>query len=72
MAVAWLVTRYHDVCSVLADPRFSKVRSIEHPLFLPFIRTQRQGFPELNTGGKAAAGKPTFVDLDPPEHTTQR
>jgi len=58
---AWLVTRYHDVCSVLSDNRFSKIRT-------------RPGFPELNPGGKAAAttGKPTFVDMDPPEHTKQR
>jgi len=58
---AWLVTRHQDVCSVLADNRFSKVRT-------------RPGFPELSPGGKAAAaaGKPTFVDMDPPEHTVQR
>ncbi|KAK9803975.1 hypothetical protein WJX72_009541 [[Myrmecia] bisecta] len=57
---AWLVTRHCDVCSVLADNRFSKIRT-------------RAGFPELGAGGKAAAAhKPTFVDMDPPEHTTQR
>lgn len=58
---AWLVTRHRDVCSVLADNRFSKIRT-------------RPGFPELSAGGKAAAtaGRPTFVDMDPPEHTVQR
>ncbi len=57
---AWLVTRYRDVCSVLTDEHLSKIRT--HP-----------GFPELGPGGKAAAShKPTFVDMDPPEHTVQR
>ena len=33
----------------------------------------RPGFPELNPGGKEAAkARPTFVDMDPPEHTKQR
>lgn len=59
--LVWLVTRYHDVCSVLQDTRFSKIRT-------------RPGFPEMSAGGVAAAksGKPTFVDMDPPEHTIQR
>ncbi|KAF4498756.1 cytochrome P450 55A1 [Fusarium agapanthi] len=36
------------------------------------VRT-RQGFPELGAGGKQAAkAKPTFVDMDPPEHIHQR
>lgn len=56
----WLVTRHNDVCNVLGDDRFSKIRT--HP-----------GFPELGSGGKAAAAhKPTFVDMDPPEHTIQK
>lgn len=56
----WLVTTHREVCNVLADNRFSKIRT-------------RRGFPELNAGGKAAAAhKPTFVDMDPPEHTTQK
>jgi hypothetical protein len=44
-----------------------------HPNALQ-IRT-RPGFPELSAGGKAAAAaasKPTFVDMDPPQHTAQR
>ncbi|KAJ3078019.1 hypothetical protein HK102_004794 [Quaeritorhiza haematococci] len=57
----WLVTRYKDVCEVLSDERFSKIRTLPN-------------FPELNAGGKLAAkaGKPTFVDMDRPEHTKQR
>lgn len=60
-SLVWLVTRHNDVHTVLTDPRFSKVRT--HP-----------GFPETGPGGKAAAHatKPTFVDMDPPEHTCQR
>ncbi|KAJ3181297.1 hypothetical protein HDU85_003603 [Gaertneriomyces sp. JEL0708] len=57
----WMITKHKDVCQVLADDRFTKVRT--HP-----------NFPELNPRGKmaAAAAKPTFVDMDPPEHTKQR
>jgi nitric oxide reductase len=60
-SLVWLVTRHKDVHTVLSDPRFSKVRT--HP-----------GFPETGPGGKAAARatKPTFVDMDPPEHTRHR
>ncbi|CAF0938866.1 unnamed protein product [Rotaria sordida] len=60
-SLVWLVTRHHDVSKALTDPHFSKVRT--HP-----------GFPETGPGGKAAAhaGKPTFVDMDPPEHTRHR
>ncbi|KAJ3034732.1 hypothetical protein HDV00_004744 [Rhizophlyctis rosea] len=45
----------------LWDESESKVRT--HP-----------NFPEFSAGGKLAAkaGKPTFVDMDPPEHTKQR
>jgi nitric oxide reductase len=60
-SIAWLVTRHADVCNVLSDDRFSKVRTCP-------------GFPELGPGGKEAATshKPTFVDMDPPQHTRQR
>lgn len=59
---ATLITRHKDVKSVLEDTRFSKVRTAK-------------GFPELSAGGRAAAAAsrtPTFVDMDPPEHTKYR
>ncbi|KAE8378053.1 cytochrome P450 [Aspergillus bertholletiae] len=56
----WLVVKHEDVCNVLTDPRLSKVR-------------QREGFPEMSRGGKAAAAnRPTFVDMDAPDHMRQR
>ena len=57
----WMAAKYNDVTKVLTDPSFSKVRT--HP-----------GFPETGPGGKAAATatKPTFVDMDPPDHTKYR
>uniref|UniRef100_A0A0D2Y7T4 Cytochrome P450 55A1 n=1 Tax=Fusarium oxysporum (strain Fo5176) TaxID=660025 RepID=A0A0D2Y7T4_FUSOF len=59
-SLAWLVTKHKDVCFVATSDKLSKVRT-------------RQGFPELNAGGKQAAkAKPTFVDMDPPEHMQQR
>ncbi|KAK1623892.1 cytochrome P450 55A3 [Colletotrichum phormii] len=59
-SLAWLATKYKDVCAVATDPRLSKERT-------------RVGFPELSAGGKAAAAnKPTFVDMDAPAHMQQR
>lgn len=59
-SLAWLVTKYKDVTAVATDDRLSKVRT-------------RPGFPELSAGGKEAAkAKPTFVDMDAPDHMNQR
>lgn len=59
-SLAWLVVKYEDVCRVAVDQRLSKQRT-------------RPGFPELSAGGKAAAkNKPTFVDMDAPNHVYQR
>lgn len=59
---AWLLTKHADICKVLSDnEHFSKIRT-------------RPNFPELTKSGRLAAAshKPTFVDMDPPEHTCQR
>ncbi|KAL2851848.1 cytochrome P450 55A2 [Aspergillus pseudodeflectus] len=56
----WLVVKHEDVCKVLTDERLSKQR-------------QRPGYPEMSAGGKAAAkNRPTFVDMDAPDHMRQR
>ncbi|KAF5020287.1 hypothetical protein F66182_7663 [Fusarium sp. NRRL 66182] len=59
-SLAWLVTKYKDVVFVATSDKLSKVRT-------------RPGFPELGAGGKEAAkAKPTFVDMDAPDHMRQR
>ena len=60
-SLVWLAAKYNDVRKVLTDPSFSKVRT-------------HAGFPETGPGGKAAATatKPTFVDMDAPNHTQHR
>jgi len=56
----YLVVKHEDITKVLTDDRLSKQR-------------QRPGFPEMSAGGKEAAkNKPTFVDMDPPDHMRQR
>eukprot|EP00775_Hariotina_reticulata_P010929 gene10929-11084_t len=57
----WLITKLGDLQAVLTNDSFSKVRT--HP-----------GFPELSPGAKAAVEghEPTFVDMDPPDHTKFR
>jgi fungal nitric oxide reductase len=56
----FLVVKHKDITQVLTDDRLSKQR-------------QRPGFPEMSAGGKEAAkNKPTFVDMDPPDHGRQR
>lgn len=56
----YLVVKHKDITKVLTDDRLSKQRG-------------RPGFPEMSAGGKQAAkNRPTFVDMDPPEHMKQR
>ncbi|KAF4543073.1 Cytochrome P450 [Lasiodiplodia theobromae] len=56
----WLLVKWKDIVSVATDERFSKERT-------------RPGFPEMSPGGKEAAkNRPTFVDMDPPDHGHQR
>ena len=56
----YLVVKHQDIVNVLTDDRLSKHRS-------------EPGFPEMSAGGKAAAkNKPTFVDMDAPDHMKQR
>ena len=56
----FLVVKHKDITEVLTDDRLSKQRA-------------RPGFPEMSAGGKEAAkNKPTFVDMDPPDHGRQR
>ncbi|KAM0328964.1 hypothetical protein ACHAPQ_006964 [Fusarium lateritium] len=59
-SLAWLVTKHKDVCFVATSDKLSKIRT-------------RPGFPELGPDGKQAAkAKPTFVDMDHPDHMHQR
>jgi len=42
-------------------------------LYFGFQERTRPGFPEMGAGGEAAAkNKPTFVDMDAPQHMQQR
>lgn len=54
---AWLVTRYADVRTVLADNRFSRAAA------------EAPGAPRM---GKTSPGPRTILGMDPPEHTRLR
>jgi cytochrome P450 len=56
---AWLVTRYEDVRTVLADPRFSTNR-------------MRPGFPKIVPTESSRERPGTFSHMDAPEHTRFR
>jgi cytochrome P450 len=56
----WLVTGYHEVRSVLADPRFS-------------ADARTPGFPFLSPGQRQlATATPSFIRMDDPEHSRLR
>ena len=61
---AYLVTRYEDVKSVLADPRLSKNAATSFPGWQP----GRTGIPGEHRSGIAAH----LLNLDPPDHTRLR
>ncbi|MBR7827275.1 cytochrome P450 [Actinospica sp. MGRD01-02] len=61
---AYLVTRYDDVKSVLADPRLSKNAAASFPGWQP----GRTGIPGEHRSGIAAH----LLNLDPPDHTRLR
>jgi len=61
---AYLVTRYEDVKSVLADPRLSKNAATSFPGWTP----GRTGIPGEHRSGIAAH----LLNLDPPDHTRLR
>jgi cytochrome P450 len=60
--VGWLVTSHAEVRSVLADPRFSARRELQHfPIAHP-----------LMVGEPKPAEPGSFPEMDPPEHTRYR
>jgi cytochrome P450 len=57
---AWFVTRQEDVRAALTDERIS-------------ADNRRPGFPHMSPGSEElTAHNPTFVRMDPPEHSRQR
>ncbi|HWU10859.1 MAG TPA: cytochrome P450 [Streptomyces sp.] len=59
-ALAWAVTRYEDVRTMLADNRFSS--DLRHPGF-PLLMEHQRPAPEFST---------SLVGMDPPDHTLAR
>ncbi|MEU1623841.1 cytochrome P450 [Streptomyces sp. NPDC020096] len=60
-ATGWLVTRYEDVRTVLADPRFSAKR-----------RIMRAGAPAAQDAPVPPPAPGMFIMMDPPEHARFR
>ncbi|WP_433579805.1 cytochrome P450 [Nocardia brasiliensis] len=59
-AQAWVVTKHETARALLADPRLSADRThANFPAVSPRFRVFQ-------------SGKPAFISLDPPEHSTQR
>ena len=57
---AWIVMKHKDCCAALENPKLSADRRVD-------------GYPEIHSGGhKAKEARPTFVNLDDPDHAKQR
>src|SRR3546814_5302706 len=56
---AWLVTRYNDVRSILADPRVSSNQNLP-------------GFPQIELLPRPSEEESTFLNMDAPRHTLFR
>ena len=57
---AWIVTKHKDICTALTSDKLSADR-------------RTPGYPEIHEGGhKAKDARPTFVNLDSPQHAEQR
>src|SRR3546814_6706686 len=56
---AWLVTRYNDVRSILADPRVSSNQNLP-------------GFPQIELLPRPSEEESTFLNMDAPRHTLLR
>ncbi|MFB9051257.1 cytochrome P450 [Sphingobium indicum] len=56
---AWLVTRYNDVRSILADPRVSSNQNLP-------------GFPQIELVPRPSEEESTFLNMDAPRHTLFR
>ncbi|KAL1581894.1 hypothetical protein WHR41_09339 [Cladosporium halotolerans] len=57
---AWIITKHEDCCEILDSSKLSADR-------------RSHGYPEIHPGGhKAKHAKPTFINLDDPDHDKQR